>query len=71
MNRDISLSAIERIMKKAGAERVSRKAVEYLEELLEEIGKEITEVALEIARHGKRKTVTEDDLKLAFKYWKK
>ena len=63
----IPLAAAERIMKKAGAKRISDKAKKTLVELLEEIGIQISERALMLANHAKRKTVKEEDIKLSKK----
>lgn len=62
---DIPLAAVERIMRKAGAERISQSAVIALAETLEDIGTRISKDALELAKHAKRKTVKREDVKLA------
>ncbi|MGC8924083.1 MAG: histone family protein [Candidatus Micrarchaeia archaeon] len=56
---------IERLIKRAGAERVSDGAVVALADVLEEIGIQISSRAIKLARHAGRKTVTEEDIKLA------
>ena len=61
----IPLAAMERIMKKAGAERVSEDAKEALRDVLEEIGAQISESAIKLAQHTGRKTVKSEDIKLA------
>jgi histone H3/H4 len=52
-------------MKKAGAEIVSRAAVDKLMDYLEEYAKELTGCALSIAKHSGRKKVTQGDMKIA------
>jgi histone H3/H4 len=64
---ELPLAAIERIMKKAGAERISMDAITSLAEILEDIGIKITIEAIELAKHAKRKTIKKEDIKLAAK----
>ena len=52
-------------MKNAGAEIVSRAAVDKLMDWLEEYAKELTTCALDIAKHSGRKKVTQQDMKIA------
>jgi len=61
----IALAAMERLMKKAGAKRVSEDAKETLREFLEDVGLEISESALKLAMHAGRKTIKSEDIKLA------
>jgi len=50
-------SPLRALMKKAGAEIVSRAAVDKLMDYLEEYAKELTGCALDIAKHSRRKKV--------------
>lgn len=64
---ELPLAPIGRILKNAGAERMSAGAVEHLNYAIEEYGSEIAERATKLAAHAGRKTVTVDDIKLAMK----
>ncbi len=63
----IPLAAMEKLMKKAGAERVSDKAKVALKEVLEEYATKISSDAVRFALHAGRKTVKSGDIKLAVK----
>ncbi len=63
--RIIPLAAMERLMKKAGAERVSEDAKVALRDVLEEFGEEVSEASLKFAMHTGRKTIKAEDIKLA------
>ncbi len=56
---------IERLIRTAGARRVSAKAITRLNEVLTEYSMDLAKYAVEIARHSGRKTVKENDVKLA------
>jgi histone H3/H4 len=58
---------MEKIMKKAGAERVSDKAKSALKTVLEDIGEKIAGDAVKFAMHAGRNTVKGSDVKLAAK----
>ncbi len=62
---------IDRIIRMAGAERVSDDAAEALGRVLEELGLEIARIADELAKHAGRKTVKREDVELAYKTWKR
>ena len=58
-------SPLRALMKKAGAEMVSRDAVELLLNYLEARSRKLTEVALVFAKHSKRKKISKGDMGLA------
>ncbi|MFA5141819.1 MAG: histone [Candidatus Woesearchaeota archaeon] len=60
----IPLAAAERLLKKAGAGRVSDEAKIEFSNLLEQIAVEISSKAVDIAKNCGRKTVEGDDFKL-------
>ncbi len=63
----LSHRPIDRIMRKAGAERVSEAAARELAAILEEEAIEISKLAVEYAQHAGRKTVKAEDVKLALR----
>lgn len=56
---------IERIIRNAGAERVSEDAVEELKRAVEEAGDEIASDAVDLADHANRNTVKKEDVEMA------
>ncbi|MHA1733084.1 MAG: histone [Promethearchaeota archaeon] len=58
-------SPLRALMKEAGAEIVSRDAVGTLMDFLEKRAKTLTESAIKLAKHSKRKKVTRADMQLA------
>lgn len=63
----LPLAAMEKVLKEAGARRVSNKAKAALKETLEEIAEKIAIDSVRLASHAGRKTVKERDIKLASK----
>lgn len=62
---DIAISPIDRIMRKAGAERVSEEAAEALREVIETLALEVSRESIALAKHAGRKTVNSEDVKMA------
>ncbi|MBS3174498.1 histone family protein [Candidatus Woesearchaeota archaeon] len=63
----LPLAAMEKLLKKCGAPRVSEDAKEEMKEVLEQYGELIGQKAVKIALHSGRKTVKAGDIKLAEK----
>ncbi len=53
---------VERVIRDAGAERVSGDAVDYLNKQLEAYCYTLAKSAVDIARHAKRKTIKDTDI---------
>jgi histone H3/H4 len=64
---ELPVVAMHRIIKKAGAERVSESGAKELARVLEEIGLKIGKDALDFSVHAGRKTVKGKDVKIAAK----
>jgi histone H3/H4 len=56
---------IEKLIRTAGARRVSADAIDRLNEVLTNYATGVAKYAVDIARHSGRKTVKESDIKLA------
>ncbi len=61
----LPLAPVERIIRQAGAERVSEDAGVELANVLEEYGLEVSREAITLAKHAGRTTVKEEDIRLA------
>lgn len=55
----------ERILKKAGAKRVSQESLEEFAIVMEEKMLKIAAEALALAKHAGRKTITDEDVRIA------
>ncbi len=61
----LPLARVEEVIRKAGAERVSKDVAKELALVLEERAVEISAKAVKLAKHAGRKTITEEDIRLA------
>ncbi len=68
---ELGLSAMYRILKKSGAERVSDESAEELRRIIEEIATVIAKSAVDMSVHAGRKTIKAEDVKLASKSFTK
>lgn len=56
---------VEKLLRDSGAHRVSADATKRFNEILTNKAMDIAKYAVEIARHSGRKTIKENDIKLA------
>ncbi|NJE12130.1 histone family protein [Thermococcus sp. LS2] len=64
---ELPIAPIDRLIRKAGAERVSEEAAKILAEYLEEYAVELAKKAVEHAKHCGRRTVKAEDIKLVIR----
>jgi len=67
---ELSRAAIERIIKKAGADRISADATETLAALMEEYGVFLAKEAKKMSDHAGRKTLRGSDIRIAAEIFK-
>jgi histone H3/H4 len=64
---ELPVAAIDRVIRKSGAKRVSEEAAVALAEVLEERALAIAAEAAKLAEHAGRRTVRDVDIRLAAK----
>jgi histone H3/H4 len=62
---ELPIAPLKRIIYSAGATNVSDSAAAALGKILEEQAVNLSAKAIELAKHAKRKTVTNEDIELA------
>ena len=67
IKKTLPLAAMEKVLRKVGAERVADNAKVALRDVLEEIAEDISSQATKLAVHAGRKTVKGEDIRLASK----
>jgi histone H3/H4 len=64
---ELPIAAVDRIIRKSSGIRVSESAAKELALHLEEIGMKVAQEASLYSKHAGRKTVTDEDIRLALK----
>jgi DNA-binding protein len=62
----ISKSTAKKLLKEAGAKRVSKSGLDAFQIRMNKIGLSVASKAVRMAKHAKRKTVEVSDIKIAF-----
>ena len=63
----LPIASVEKLIRKAGAHRVSKGAAKELASYLEDVATEIAREAVTLSVHARRKTVKAEDIKLSRK----
>ena len=64
---ELPIAAVDRIIRKSAGIRVSESAANELAVYLEEVGMKVAQEASLYSKHAGRKTVTDEDIRLALK----
>ena len=62
---ELPIAPVNRLMRNAGAERVSEDASQALVDVIEEYGEKVATKAVSLAKHAGRKTVKKEDIQEA------
>ncbi len=65
MRRIIKIAPMHKLIKRAGAARVSEESAIALSKILEEVGLKVAKEAIDFAHHAGRKTVKARDIEIA------
>lgn len=65
MRRVIKIAPMHKLIKRAGATRVSEESAIALSKILEEVGLKVAKEAIDFAHHAGRKTVKARDIEIA------
>ena len=60
----LPIAAIQRIIRKAGVDRISKEALKELEKTAVDFGTELALEAATVARHAHRRTIKKNDIRL-------
>ena len=63
----LALAAMDKLLRKSGAKRVSESAKKELRDVLEDYADKVCSKAVRLAEHGGRTTIKDSDIKLAIK----
>ena len=64
----LALAAMDKLLRHAGAQRVSEDAKQAFREVLEEYANNVAKKSVELSKHGGRTTIKSSDIKLAAKH---
>ncbi len=64
-NKLVPSAAVERLARKAGAERISADAVKAISDILEEYAEQVARRAVKYTKYAKRKTIKREDIELS------
>jgi histone H3/H4 len=62
---EFASARVEKLIRNAGAQRVSAEAIDKMNDILTDYGVKVAKYAVELARHSGRKTIKENDVRLA------
>jgi histone H3/H4 len=66
---ELPKAPVTRIVKNAGAERISKDAEEKMVEAVEAYANKLSLAVIDLAKHADRKTIQSEDIELALKHF--